>query len=161
EWMQIVEGDNAPPPMTLRVDLSRGSLGDYRAELAARRIGASTVPGCGTALVLEQPTGVGDLPGFRDGRGSVQDAGEQMAVWRLQLPADGGVLDACAAPGGKTGALLEASVGRVELIAVDIDATRLARVEDNLARLGRQGQAKLIQADLTEEPSWWDRRPFD
>jgi 16S rRNA (cytosine967-C5)-methyltransferase len=161
DWMQIVEANNAPPPMTLRVDLSRGSLDDYRIELANRGLGASTVPGCPAALMLEQPMAVGDLPLFREGRASVQDAGAQLAPGLLQVPENARVLDACAAPGGKTGALLEASGGHIELSAVDVDGARLARVEDNLERLGRWGQAKLIQADLTLEPSWWDRQPFD
>ena len=161
DWMQIVEANNGPPPMTLRVDLARGSLDDYSAELSDHGAGARAVPGIPGALVLERPMAVGDLPGFREGRVSVQDAGAQLAPALLQVPANARVLDACAAPGGKTGALLEANAGHIELTAVDIDGTRLARVEDNLERLGRRGQANLIQADLTREPAWWDRQPFD
>ncbi len=161
EWMRIVEANNAPPPMTLRLDLSRRSLVQYCAELANRGMGASTVAACPSALVLERPVPVGELPGFQEGWVSVQDAGAQLAPELLQVGVGERVLDACAAPGGKTGALLEASAGRIELTAVDIDSARLARVADNLQRLGRLHQAMLITADLTEAPSWWDGRPFD
>jgi 16S rRNA (cytosine967-C5)-methyltransferase len=91
----------------------------------------------------------------------VQDAGAQLAATLLAAQPGERVLDACAAPGGKTGALLEACDGRIELTAVDVDESRLRRVRANLERLGRVSQATLVCADLSAEPAWWDGRPFD
>lgn len=161
QCQQIIEADNSAPPMTLRVDLSRGSLDCYQRELAAEGVAATRLPCCPTALIVSEPRAVDELPGFGQGRVSVQDAGAQLATVLLGVRAGERVLDACAAPGGKTGALLEACDGRIELTAVDSDATRLRRVQANLERLGRLGQATLLCADLSVEPNWWDGRPFD
>ena len=100
-----------------------------------------------------------DLPGFADGLISVQDAGAQLAAPLLGVRAGEHVLDACAAPGGKTGALLEVAGGPIVLTALDIDARRLELVAQNLARLGRE--ARLVAADLRSDLAWWDRIPFD
>ncbi|MGH8231830.1 MAG: transcription antitermination factor NusB, partial [Steroidobacteraceae bacterium] len=161
QWPQIVAANNEHPPMTLRLDRARISTADYLVQLDRQGLSAQPLDWLPGALILQPPVAVDKLPGFAEGLVSVQDAGAQFAAALLQVQPGERVLDACAAPGGKTGALLEASAGRIELIALDIDAARLVRVEENLARLGRRGQAKLIQADLTEEPSWWDRLPFD
>jgi 16S rRNA (cytosine967-C5)-methyltransferase len=161
QMRQIIEADNSAPPMVLRVDLSRGSLETYELELAARGLAATRVPACPSALLLSEPRAVEELPGFAEGRVSVQDGGAQLATVLLDVQPGERVLDACAAPGGKTGALLEATDGAIELTAVDIDATRLQRVHANLERLGRVSQATLLCADLSAEPNWWDGRPFD
>lgn len=161
QMQQIIEADNSAPPMTLRVDLSRGSLDSYELELAAQGLSAVRLAVCPTALVLSEPRMVDELPGFAQGRVSVQDAGAQLAAALLGVQPGERVLDACAAPGGKTGALLEACDGRIELTALDIDAIRLQRVRGNLERLGRLAQATLLCADLSAEPTWWDGRPFD
>lgn len=161
QMRQIIEADNSAPPMTLRVDLSRGSLDAYELELATRDLVATRLPACPSALMLSEPRAVDELPGFAQGRVSVQDAGAQLAAALLGVQGGERVLDACAAPGGKTGALLEASDGHIELTAVDVDATRLRRVQANLERLGRLAQATLLCADLSAEPTWWDGRPFD
>ena len=112
-----------------------------------------------TALTLGQPLPVSDLPGFEDGWVSVQDAGAQLAAALLGLEAGQRVLDACAAPGGKTGALLESVGAAVELTAIDIDARRVALIGSNLRRLRRQ--ARVVTADLRSELDWWDGIAFD
>jgi len=140
----------------LRVDLSRTTR-----DAALAAIAAADLPAhrgfIETAIVLETPLPVERVPGFDAGLVSVQDAGAQLAV-PLLAPREGErILDACAAPGGKTGHLLERCAS-LDLLALDVDATRLARVERNLARLGRT--ARLACADL-RDGAWWDGRPFD
>lgn len=160
EWPRIVEAANAAPPMTLRVDRSRGGLAAYQERLEVEGLRARDLEGFPAALVLDEPVPVGRLPGFAEGLVSVQDAGAQLASLLLEPAAGERILDACAAPGGKTGALLEAVDGALELTAVDSDARRLERVADNLRRLRRQ--ARLVAADLADSPEpWWDGRPFD
>jgi 16S rRNA (cytosine967-C5)-methyltransferase len=157
DWERITAANNVQPPLTLRVDLSRSSLADYCARLASAGLVAMPLSWLPTALMLERPVAVERLPGFADGIVSVQDAGAQLACRLLEVQPGERVLDACAAPGGKTGALLEAVA--IELTAVDIDAQRLGRVADNLQRLGRH--ARLIAADLAGEHQWWDGQRFD
>jgi 16S rRNA (cytosine967-C5)-methyltransferase len=156
---QILAANNAHPPLCLRIDLARGNLADYREELATAGIEAFAVPGVASALCLATPLPVARIPGFAAGRVSVQDASAQLAAPLLAPRPGERVLDACAAPGGKTGALLEYAGGAIDLVALDCDAGRLQRVAENLARLQRQAQ--LVQADLRAEPGWWDGRPFD
>jgi len=159
EAEQILAANNMHPPQCLRVDLSRGTRADYLAELAGAGIEAASVPGVDSAVCLGKPLAVQDIPGFAAGRVSVQDASAQLAALLLApLPGER-VLDACAAPGGKSGALLERAGGAIALVALDIDAARLQRVAENLERLRRQAQ--LVQADLRAEPQWWDGRLFD
>lgn len=164
DWRSIVEIQNQPPPMTLRVNQRRSSLDDYRAELRNagldHGIGGDWWPSTGPlpALILARPLPVADLPGFADGRVSVQDLGAQAAVPLLEAGNGMRVLDACAAPGGKTGHLLE--LADLDLTALDRDEIRLRRVRDNLDRLGLAG-ARLIAADAGAPATWWDGRPFD
>ena len=158
-WRQIVAANNEHPPMSLRLDLSRVARADYLAQLAAAGMGARALPWLPTALVLERPVAVGELPGFAAGWVSVQDAGAQLACALLEVSAGQRVLDACAAPGGKTGALLEAAGGDLALTAVDIDAARVQRIADNLQRLRRS--AHLVSADLRDAPSGWAAERFD
>jgi 16S rRNA (cytosine967-C5)-methyltransferase len=158
-WRTIVEANNAQAPMGLRVDLSRCPRDALAAQLAERGVMARPVEGCPTALLLEQPLPVAELPGFAEGWLSVQDPGAQLASRLVQPRAGERVLDACAAPGGKTGALLEAADGPLSLTAVDIDAARLVRVEENLRRLRRE--ARLVCADVALPGDWWDGQPFD
>jgi 16S rRNA (cytosine967-C5)-methyltransferase len=144
--------------MTLRVDLSRISREAYLDELTAA--GLAAVPGIvPEALVLATPVAIEALPGFAEGRVSIQDAGAQVAAWLLDAQPGERVLDACAAPGGKTGHLLEHTAGLAEVVALDSSGPRLQRVADNLSRLGRV--ATLVQADLGGAPDWWDGQPFD
>jgi 16S rRNA (cytosine967-C5)-methyltransferase len=154
---QVIAANNQQPPMTLRVNEARTTRDALVEKLAAAGIVAH--PGLvDTALVLEQPVDVNALPGFAEGEMSVQDAGAQFAAPLLDAQAGERVLDACAAPGGKTGHILERTPGLAELVAVDIDADRLGRVAGNLKRLGLK--ATLHQADLLPG-KWWDGRPFD
>jgi 16S rRNA (cytosine967-C5)-methyltransferase len=158
-WPGIVEADNAHPPMTLRIDLSRTARDACLERLAQHGIASRIVPWAASALVLEAPRPVGDLPGFAEGLVSVQDAGAQLAAGLLQVEPGQRVLDACAAPGGKTGALLEAAGEPIELTAVDIDAGRVELIAQNLSRLRRQ--ARLVAADLRTDFDWWDGVAFD
>jgi 16S rRNA (cytosine967-C5)-methyltransferase len=148
----VQRAGNAHPPLTLRVDGTRSSVAQQLAALAAAGIEATAVADVPTALTLAQPVPVERLPGFAEGVVSVQDASAQLAAHLLAPRAGERVLDACAAPGGKSGALLELAGGPLELTALDIDAARLARVQDNLTRLGRS--ARLVVADLAAPPDW-------
>ena len=156
-WRQVADADNLHPPMTLRVNARRGTAEAYVARLAETGIGSAVV--AAGAVVLERPLPVSTLPGFVDGDVSVQDAAAQRAAPLLLhgLPSGARVLDACAAPGGKTAHLLE--LAELDLIALDRDAARLTRVEDTLTRLGLQ--ATTLAADAGEPSAWWDGRPFD
>lgn len=155
----ILEGANQHPPMVLRVDLTRGSREAVLAELAGAGHSGRAVRWASAAVVLDEPVSVAALPSFAAGRVSVQDAGAQLAVPLLAVAPGMRVLDACAAPGGKTGHLLEALEGQVEVQAVDVDAARAARIEDNLRRLRRA--ARVTVADVSRPDSFWDGRPFD
>lgn len=159
DWPAIVAADNSAPPLTLRVDRSRIPLERYQEQLRSAGLVAAPVSGCPSALVLERAVGVEALPGFAEGLVSVQDAGAQLAAPLLGLQPGQRVLDACAAPGGKTGALLEAVDGAIELTAVDADEQRLARLTETLARLRRS--ARVVAADLSRDLTWWDGRRFD
>lgn len=157
-WEALLTANNAHPPMALRVNLRRGSRADYLRQLAAEGITARAHPLVATAVVLDQPVPVERLPGFRDGRVSVQDAAAQLAAPLLEPQAGQRVLDACAAPGGKTGHLLEYA-DQLDLLALDLDPQRLNRVGDNLRRLGFQ--AHLLAGDAAQPDQWWDGRRFD
>jgi len=155
DWPGIVAAGNEPPPMTLRVNLRRCERAHYQARLVAGGIAATPVGDAG--LFLERPLPVERLPGFREGLVSVQDPGAQRAA-RLLDPAPGSrVLDACAAPGGKTAHLLERA--DLELLALDLKPARCRRIEENLLRLGLR--ASVMAADCTRLDRWWDGRPFD
>ena len=155
----ILNANNAHPPMVLRVDLSRQERQRYLSELAATGVVATTVDWAPTAVRLEAPVPLSALPGFHEGRVSVQDAGAQLAAPLLGAQPGMRVLDACAAPGGKTGHLLEHTADLAEVVAVDIDAQRVGRIEENLQRLHRT--ARLVAADIRKPSDFWDGRPFD
>jgi 16S rRNA (cytosine967-C5)-methyltransferase len=159
ELPRMLEANNQHPPMVLRVDLSRRSLAAYLAELAAAGLSGRGLEWAPAAVILEEAVAVAELPGFREGLVSVQDAGAQLAAPLLDCKPGMRVLDACAAPGGKTAHLLEYTPGLAELIAVDIDERRIARIEENLTRLRRS--ARLVTADVREPATFWDGRPFD
>ncbi len=156
-WEQVADADNLHPPMTLRVNARRGTAEAYVARLAEAGIGSTVV--AGGAVVLERPLPVAALPGFAAGDVSVQDAAAQRAAPLLLhgLRSGARVLDACAAPGGKTAHLLE--LAELDLVAIDRDAARLLRVEESLARLGLH--ATRLAADAGQPSAWWDGRPFD
>jgi len=156
---QILDANNAHPPLCLRLDLTRVGRAQYLASLEAAGIAARAVPGIDTAVTLELPLPVEDIPGFAAGQVSVQDASAQLAALLLAPVSGERVLDACAAPGGKSGALLECASGPIELIALDREPARVRLIGENLERLGRR--AALVSADLRAPPVWWDGRPFD
>jgi 16S rRNA (cytosine967-C5)-methyltransferase len=155
----ILEANNMHPPMVLRLDLSRQERQQYLADLAAAGVVAKAVDWTHTAVRLDEPVALSALPGFHEGRVSIQDAGAQLAAPLLAAQPGMRVLDACAAPGGKTGHLLEHTAGLAELVAVDIDAQRVGRIEENLRRLGRS--ARLVVADIRQPGGFWDGKPFD
>ncbi len=153
----ILEALQQRAPMTLRLDIRRQARADYLQRLRTEGIAAHGLEAVPEAVVLEAPLPVERLPGFDRGLVSVQDAGAQLAA-RLLDPRPGQrVLDACAAPGGKTGHILELA-DDLEVTAMDLDPGRLARVEDNLRRLGRQAQ--LLAGDAADPPPAWRGR-FD
>lgn len=135
-------------PMTIRVNLARVRLADYAARLQNAGITARPLAAVSSALQLDRPVAVDTLPGFAEGLVSVQDAAAQLAGHLLDVHAGQAVLDACAAPGGKTGHLLE-QADDLALTAIDIDQERLGRVRENLDRLGFQ--ATLLAADAADE----------
>lgn len=157
-WEAILRESNVPAPMTLRVNARRTDADAYLARLRAFGL-SGRIQGKQT-VVLSQAVAVTQLPGFADGDVSVQDAGAQMAA---ELLLQGGchsgarILDACAAPGGKTGHLLELSDGAVQ--AVEVDPVRASRIKENLDRLGLQAQVHY--ASLLDVEAWWDGHPFD
>ena len=156
---EILDANNGHPPMVLRVDLSRQERTHYLSELEAAGIAAGPIEWLPSAVRLETPVGLADLPGFSEGRVSVQDAGAQLAAPLLGAQPGMRVLDACAAPGGKTGHVLERTNDLAELVAVDIDAQRVERIQENLTRLKRT--ARVVVADIREPASFWDGKPFD
>jgi 16S rRNA (cytosine967-C5)-methyltransferase len=156
-WQQILSVGNSVPPMTLRVNTRRTTVAELQQRFAAQEIVARPVGEYG--LILEQPRHVHELPGFAEGWWSVQDAAAQLAApLVLQgLPGDARILDACAAPGGKTAHLAERTDG--EVLALDVDPQRCRRIDETLARLGLA--AEVLAADAAEPAAWWDGRPFD
>lgn len=156
----ILAAGNQPPPMALRVNVQRISRADYLKELQALDIAATAVGTAGIALA--QPLPVDRLPGFFDGWVSVQDPGAQRAAEILRPAPGARVLDACAAPGGKTAHLLECAQSgeaALDLLALDLKPARCRRVEENLSRLRLTAQVRA--ADCSAPADWWDGQPFD
>ena len=154
-WEAILHTNNQHPPMTLRVNQRAIDVEAYRQLLQGADIGAEIVGAA--ALHLAQPVPVDRLPGFRDGLVSVQDAGAQYAAPMLDVRDGMRVLDACAAPGGKTTHLLE--LAEIDLTALDNDPARLERVAQNLQRLKLNATLRL--GDAAEPQAWWDGRRFE
>lgn len=150
----ILEAGNQHPPMTLRVNQRRNTTADYLMQLTHEDLSSRLV--APDALQLDKPVPVDRLPGFFDGMVSIQDAGAQYAAHLLDVQDGMRVLDACAAPGGKTAHILE--LADAEMVAVDKDADRLQRVAENLQRL--QLTAQLVVGDAAEPDVWWDGKPF-
>jgi 16S rRNA (cytosine967-C5)-methyltransferase len=165
DWEIIAAAGNSHPPLCLRLnrrhvaDPHRATSADFCAatltELAGAGIAAIALDD--TALLLDKPVPVERIPGFREGRLSVQDWGAQQAARLLDVHDGQRVLDACAAPGGKTAHLLE--LADLDLTALEVDAGRAARIGENLDRLGLTATVKV--ADAARPADWWDGRPFD
>ena len=128
--------------------------------LETEGLSVSQHPAAADAIRIDPARTVSCIPGFREGRLSVQDPAAQLAAEVLAAETGHRVLDACAAPGGKTGHLLEQGLD-IDLVALDRSETRLQRVQENLDRLGLSARAKLIAADASKTGDWWDGKPFD
>lgn len=159
QWEAICAANNAHPPLTLRVNQRQTTREAYLAELAALDIEAQACLYSADGISLMQACDVTTLPGFAQGRVSVQDEAAQLAADVLQLAPGQRVLDACCAPGGKTCHLLEREPALAQVVAVDLEAKRLVRVRENLDRLGLDAQ--LIACDARDTASWWDGQQFD
>ncbi|MCP8900528.1 16S rRNA (cytosine(967)-C(5))-methyltransferase RsmB [Gilvimarinus xylanilyticus] len=155
----IIAANNAHPPLTLRLNTRTQTREAYLQSLAESDIEATATPWSPCGLTLTTPCDPTGLPGFARGQVSVQDEATQFAAPLLELAPGQRVLDACAAPGGKTGHILQSEPELAEVVAVDLEARRLARVEENLTRLNVQ--AKVVAGDATEPASWWNGTPFD
>ncbi len=154
-----MEANNQQPPMVLRVNQRRTGRDAWLQRARAEGLEADAVPFTDSGVVLRHPRDVSMLPGFTAGEVSVQDAAAQLAAGLLDLRPGQRVLDACAAPGGKTAHIAEWEPEFAELVAVDIEKERLQRVRENLYRLGLD--ACLVEGDASDPSSWWDGRPFD
>lgn len=156
-WKGLLAANNEPGPLTLRVNRRRAGAADYLQRLPGAGLAGRRVAAAPDAVVLEDAVPVEKLPGFAEGLVSVQDAAAQLAAPLLELAPGQRVLDACAAPGGKAAHILEQA--EIEGVALDVDATRLRRVEETLARL--QLRAQVLAGDARAPAAWWDGRAFD
>jgi 16S rRNA (cytosine967-C5)-methyltransferase len=158
-WQQILEANNRQPPMTLRVNARRAQRPQMQQQLAQAGMAATSAGA--SALVLARPLPVQQIPGFAQGLLSVQDAAAQWAaplLWQgLASAVRPRILDACAAPGGKTAHLLE--IGDADVTALDIDPARCERIKETLLRTG--ANARVVVADAGRPQDWWDGQPFD
>ena len=154
-WEAALQAGNERPPMAVRVNVRRASIEQLEAELAAAGCASRRLDN--DAILLERALPVARLPGYAEGRVSVQDAGAQWAARLLDPQAGERVLDACAAPGGKAAHLLERA--DLQLLALELDPVRARRIEHNLTRLGLHAEVKV--ADCRDRAKWWDGRPFD
>ena len=159
DWESIVRENNRAAPLWLRLNAG-AETGDLEKVFAAENLAVSRHGAAAMAVKVEPPRAVHELPGFAEGLFSVQDPAAQLAAELLDCKPGHRVLDACAAPGGKTAHLLEKEPG-IELLALDRSKKRLAQVEENLARTGLSGRATLMAADAANTAGWWDGKPFD
>ncbi len=156
DWRRVATSALVSPPLTLRVNRRRTTRDAYLARLADAGVAAHAL-GDDDAVRLDRPAPVARIPGFAEGLVSVQDEAAQRAAALLDVADGMRVLDACAAPGGKTGHLLERA--DVDCVALDVDAARLARVRENLDRLGLE--ATLVAGDAARPATWSEGRRFD
>jgi 16S rRNA (cytosine967-C5)-methyltransferase len=159
DWQQILEANNERAPMWLRVNQNRTTTAEYLDRLAQVDDGHGMLSGFNHAIRLAKPVPVAELPGFADGDVSVQDAAAQIAAPWLLMGGGSRILDACAAPGGKTGHLLELASPDSVLTAIELDPQRLASIHENLERL--RLDATVLAADASKPKEWWDGQPFD
>ncbi|HEY6620786.1 MAG TPA: 16S rRNA (cytosine(967)-C(5))-methyltransferase RsmB [Steroidobacteraceae bacterium] len=158
-WTQLLAASDVQAPMWLRVNSRLATTAEYLEELRSVGISARAEERVPYAIVLDSPCEVAELPGFAAGKISVQDLGAQCVAFPLGLDKDLSVLDACAAPGGKTALIAEREPDLKKLVAVDIDPHRLARVRENLSRGGLH--AEVLAADSAHPENWWNGMPFD
>ncbi|MDF1643505.1 MAG: 16S rRNA (cytosine(967)-C(5))-methyltransferase RsmB [Pseudomonadales bacterium] len=157
-WLQIIDANNQRPPMSLRINQQKATVLEYQQQLAAENIDHQPCRFSKHGITLKTPCDPRSLPGFDQGVVSVQDEAPQLSA-DLLAPAPGDrILDACAAPGGKSGHLLETEPS-IRLVAVEKELERSTRIEENLSRL--QNSAEICVADVTQLNKWWDGQPFD
>lgn len=159
DWQTILQANNKQPPMTLRVNRQQATRENYQAALLKHHITSHTHAYAPDALTLEAPCDVNNLPGFTEGHCSVQDASAQLAALLLAPRANESILDACAAPGGKTAHILELQPELKRLVALDVEEKRLQGILENLQRLALS--AEVICGDAARPEEWWDNQPFD
>ena len=159
DWSTILAANNARPPFSLRVNRQRITRDEYLEILAEQSLEATPLAAVAEGIKLDKPVPVEALPGFSEGIVSVQDGAAQLVAGLLALEPGQRVLDACAAPGGKTAHILEGGIEFAGLTAIDIDGSRLERVAENLSRLGLH--ADLVEADATLPSTWWDGAHYD
>ncbi len=168
QWPAILDANNASPPMWLRVNRLQGTTADYLSLLAEHGFKGSSSETAPDAVLLAEPVDVGQLPGFAEGRVSVQDAGAQLAADLLEAQAGMRVLDACAAPGGKACHVLERTPDLAELVMVERSASRMEQIAGNLTRLRLDARGGPVSAglrtvvgDAGRPQDWWtgDPRP--
>jgi len=158
-WPAILEANNDRAPMWLRVNQRRGTVADCARGLEQADHGHQLLSGVPHAIRLDRAVPITELPGFEDGNVSVQDASAQIAAPWLLMHGGSRILDACAAPGGKTGHLLELASAGSTVTAIDLDPERLTGIHENLARL--KLDATVLAADASNPKDWWDGKPFD
>ena len=159
DWKSIIDANNANPPMTLRINPAHYDRNSYQALLLENGIQSEPARYTEYGLTLAQPAGIELLPGFNQGAVSVQDGAAQLAAQILNAQAGERVLDACAAPGGKTAHILERQPALAELVALDISEERINRLNETLLRLDLS--AKTCTGNAAKPNTWWDERPFD
>lgn len=158
QWMSILDANNQQPPMILRVNQQHNSRDHYLEKLTQAEIGASALPEIAHGILLDTACDVYSLPEFSQGHVSVQDGAAQRVIDLLDIQANQRILDACAAPGGKTCHILETQPNN-DVVAIDIDPERLLQIKQNTDRLGLN--AERIAADAADTASWWDGKKFD
>lgn len=163
DWPDLADSilchNNIQAPMTLRVNRLKTDRSIMLEQLSAANIDAQPGSQSQTAVLLDTPIDVLAIPGFSEGLVSVQDEASQLAATFLTAEPGERVLDACAAPGGKTCAILESQPGLIEMVALDNSEKRLKRVKENLQRLGLE--ARIICADVLDTDAWWNGEPLD
>ena len=157
-WQDIANANNKQPPMMLRVNQQKVSREAYLQQLQSEQIAASIIEATDQGVLLDQPCDVYKLPGFEEGWVSVQDGSAQLATTILNITPGQRVLDACAAPGGKTCHILETSPEN-DVTAIDISSDRLLQIQQNTDRLGLH--ATLVAADAADTNHWWNGQAFD
>lgn len=156
---ELMDQNNQPPPLALRVNRRRGSREEYLARLEQAGIPARPAAAVESGILVDTPIPAEKLPGFAEGAISVQDTAAQLAAGLLGARPGQRVLDLCAAPGGKTAHILESCPEPLDLVAVDIAPERTARIRENLAR--ENLKAEILTADAALPATWWDGRLFD
>lgn len=159
DWRRVVTQNNRQAPMTLRVNRQRTTANHYLQDLRRQGVQADVFPHSPVGLTLRTPTDPLSLPGFSDGDVSVQDGASQLAAVLLDLRPGQRVLDACAAPGGKSLHILETEPHIKQLVAIDRDPVRLEGLRSSLERIAKP--ATLLCADASDTAPWWDGVCFD